>query len=320
MHAIVTGAAGFIGSHVTARLLEQGHSVLGLDALTPYYDPAVKRSNLEDLGHHRRFEFERVDLRRDDLVEVVGDADVIYHLAAQPGVRGSWERGFEVYAEHNVLATQRLLEAARMTGSPRVVYASSSSVYGNATSYPCSESDLTQPYSPYGVTKMAAEQLCTAYAENFGLPTASLRYFTVFGPRQRPEMAISRMIESAGTGTPFPLFGDGSAVRDFTFVGDIARATVDAGLHDVPTGAVMNVGGGSPVSVEQLLEVVGDAVGAPVPVERHPVSPGDVRRTGGDTTAVRSLLEWEPRVSLEDGIRAQAETQLDLAPQLLQAS
>jgi UDP-glucuronate 4-epimerase len=320
MFAIVTGVAGFIGSHVASTLLDEGHDVLGLDCLTDYYDPSIKRANLRALERSAGFRHLDADLRTAELEPLLDGADVVYHLAAQPGVRGSWQRGFQVYAEHNVLATQRLLEAARSVGVPRLVYASSSSVYGNADTYPCQEGAQVRPYSPYGVTKMAAEQLCTAYADNFGLGTASLRYFTVFGPRQRPEMATSRMIESAVTGTPFPLYGDGSAVRDFTYVGDIARATIDAGMQDLPAGAVLNVGGGTPVTVRDLLEVVEDAVGRAVPVERHEQAPGDVRRTGGDTTAVRTLLDWEPRTGLVDGVRAQAAARIALPELALRAS
>lgn len=313
MYAIVTGAGGFIGSHTAEGLLRLGHRVLGLDCLTPYYDPATKRDNLLTLQAFPRFEFLELDLRTGDLEELFGDADVVYHLAAQPGVRGSWSHGFEVYAQHNIMATQRLLEAARAAEVGRVVYASSSSVYGNAASYPCLETDPQQPFSPYGVTKLAAEQLCCAYAENFGLHTASLRYFTVYGPRQRPEMAISRLIDSALTKTSFPLYGDGSAVRDFTYVGDIARATIDAGLADVPPGEVMNVGGGSPVSISQVVEHVSNAVGAPVPIDQLSTSPGDVGRTGGVTDKARYWLEWEPHVSLLEGIRHQVSARRDTA-------
>jgi UDP-glucuronate 4-epimerase len=311
VRVIVTGAGGFIGSHVTERLLRAGHDVVGVDALTPYYDPDIKRDNLRQFRDDPRFTHRQHDLRTDDLAPLIADADVVYHLAAQPGVRGSWSQGFEVYAQHNVLATQRLLEAARATGLGRLVYASSSSVYGNSSSYPCLETDPTAPYSPYGVTKLAAEHLCRAYAENFGLSTVSLRYFTVFGPRQRPEMATSRLIDSALTGEPFPLFGDGSAVRDFTYVGDIADATIDAGLADVPAGAVANVGGGAPVSVAELIDLVGQEAGRPVPVERRGASPGDVRRTGSTTEVARDLLDWEPKVSLAEGVRRQIATRAE---------
>lgn len=309
LDTVVTGAAGFIGSHVAEGLLRRGHRVVGVDSLTPYYDPERKRANLRILQAHPNFEWLGLDLRTADLLPVVRRAAAVFHLAAQPGVRGSWSTGFDVYARHNILATQRLLEAARETRLRRLVYASSSSVYGNAVSYPCHESDPVQPYSPYGVTKMAGEHLCRAYAENFGLPTVSLRYFTVFGPRQRPEMAASRLIESALTGRPFPLYGDGTAVRDFTYVEDIAEATIVAGLESVPPGTVLNVGGGSPVNVAQLIDLVSETVGTPVPVDRQPASPGDVRRTGGATEGARSLLGWEPRTTLERGIQEQVTAQ-----------
>jgi UDP-glucuronate 4-epimerase len=311
MHAIVTGTAGFIGSHVAERLLEHGSHVRGIDCFTPYYDTAIKHRNVAALRRWDRFELVAADLRTAPLDDLLAGADVVYHLAAQAGVRGSWADGFQEYAEHNVIATQRLLEAARRASVRRVVYASSSSVYGNAGRYPTTEDDAPSPFSPYGVTKMAAEQLCCAYAENFGLSTASLRYFTVYGERQRPEMAVSRLIDAALTGRTFPLFGDGNAVRDFTYVGDIARATVDAGTADLPSGVVMNVGGGDPVTMNELITVVADAVGRSVPVERRATSPGDVRRTGGVTDLAARFLGWRPEISLAEGVRRQSSWQAE---------
>jgi len=302
---LVTGAAGFIGSQLVDALLADGHEVVGVDAFTPYYDRATKESNLATARPHERFRFVEADLRDADLAPLLDGVDVVFHQAAQPGVRLSWSDGFATYDACNVLATQRLLEAARQAGVRRGVYASSSSVYGNADRYPVDESDLPKPHSPYGVTKLAAEHLCGLYAANHGVSTVALRYFTVYGPRQRPDMAFHRLIESALDGEPFPLYGDGSHVRDFTYVGDVVRANALAGQADVPAGTVVNVCAGGSIAMRDVIDAVGEAVGSPVPVERHPEQPGDVQRTGGSGEAARRLLGWEPRTTLLDGIAAQ---------------
>lgn len=222
-------------------------------------------------------------------------------------MRLSWSDGFQTYDECNVLATQRLLEAARQAGTPRVVYASSSSVYGNAGRYPVLETDLPRPHSPYGVTKLAAEHLCNLYARNYGVSTVSLRYFTVYGPRQRPDMAHHRLIEAALDQTNFPLYGDGSHIRDFTFVGDAVRANVLAGTADVAPGTVVNICAGGSTVMRDLIDAVGKAVGQPVPVEQQPEQPGDVRQTGGSNELAAMELGWSPATSLADGIAAQVD-------------
>jgi UDP-glucuronate 4-epimerase len=305
MTHLVTGVAGFIGSQLAEALVEQGHDVVGVDAFTPYYDRSAKDANLAGLQDHDRFRFVEADLRDADLDGLLDGVDVVYHQAAQPGVRLSWSDGFATYDSCNVLATQRVLEAARQSGVGRVVYASSSSVYGNAASYPVSETHLPRPHSPYGVTKLAAEHLCGLYAANHGLSTVSLRYFTVYGPRQRPDMAFHRLIEGALDQQPFPLYGDGSHVRDFTFVGDVVRANVLAGTADVAPGTVVNVCAGGSTVLRDVIDAVGDAVGSPVPIEQHAEQPGDVQRTGGSNEAARKLLGWVPQTSLADGIAAQ---------------
>ena len=231
--------------------------------------------------------------------------DTVFHQAAQPGVRLSWSDGFSEYASHNVLATQRLLEAARDAEVGRVVYASSSSVYGNQARYPTVETDLPRPYSPYGVTKLAAEHLCGLYAENWGVRTVSLRYFTVFGPRQRPDMSIHRLCEAVLTGASFPRFGDGEQVREFTYVGDIVGANLDASEADVASGSVVNVAGGGEITLNQLIATVGELAGTDVVIEDHPAQAGDARRNGGATDRARELLGWRPEVGLRDGIAAQ---------------
>lgn len=307
MTAVVTGAAGFIGSTLVDALIAEGQRVVGIDCFTDYYDVPTKRSNLSKAMAHPAFEFIEADLRTADLRALLDGASVVFHQAAQPGVRLSWDDGFPTYVSCNVLATQRLLEAAHRVGVERLVYASSSSVYGNAGVYPVTEEMLPRPQSPYGVTKLAAEHLCTLYAANFGLSTVSLRYFTVYGPRQRPDMAIHRLIESALDGTPFPLFGDGSHVRDFTFVGDVVAANVAAGAADVEPGVVLNVCAGGSTTMRELISTVGETVGRPVPVDRRPEQPGDVERTGGDGSLARAVLGWEPQCQLADGIALQAE-------------
>lgn len=305
MTALVTGAAGFIGSNLVERLLDDGEDVVGVDCFTTYYEPAAKRANIATASESDRFELRELDLRTADLESMLDGVDVVYHQAGQPGVRLSWDSGFETYESCNVLATQRLLEAARNVGVSRVVYASSSSVYGNAVRYPVTEDMVPHPHSPYGVTKLAAEHLCGLYAANYDLSVVSLRYFTVFGPRQRPDMAIHRLIEAALDDRPFPLFGDGSHVRDFTFVGDVVDANVRAGHAEVAPGTVVNVCAGGSTKMSDLIDAVGAAVGNPVRIDRMPEQAGDVLRTGGDSANARSLLGWRPEHDLHEGIERQ---------------
>lgn len=301
---LVTGVAGFIGSQLAESLVGNGEDVVGIDCFTPHYDRSVKEANLALLAADERFRFYEADLRTTDLAPLLEGADVVYHQAAQPGVRLSWSDGFQTYDECNVLATQRLLEASRQVGVGRLVYASSSSVYGNADRYPVQEADLPRPHSPYGVTKLAAEHLCGLYSRNYGLSTVSLRYFTVYGPRQRPDMAHHRLIQSAIEQTPFPLYGDGSHVRDFTYVGDVVRANLLAGVADVEPGTVVNICAGGSTVMSDLIDAVGEAVGSPVLVDRQTEQPGDVSRTGGSNAAAGDRLGWAPTTSMADGIAA----------------
>lgn len=306
-HVVVTGAGGFVGSHLVDTLLARGDTVTGIDCFTPYYDPEAKRANLIDALAHPDFRLVEADLRDAELTTLLDGVDAVFHQAAQPGVRLSWSDGFAEYATHNVLATQRLLEAARDTEVRRVVYASSSSVYGNQERYPTVETDLPRPYSPYGVTKLAAEHLCGLYAENWDVSTVSLRYFTVFGPRQRPDMSIHRLCEAVLTGGTFPRFGDGQQVREFTYVADIVAANLAAADADVAPGTVVNIAGGGEILLNQLIAMVGELAGTEVAIENHPAQAGDAKRNGGATERARALLGWEPQVSLRDGVAAQLE-------------
>src|SRR4051812_11462429 len=281
MRTLVTGAAGFIGSTLVDALLARGDSVRGVDCFTPYYGREAKQANVTGALGASGFELVEADLRVHAIDPLLDGVDVVFHQAAQPGVRLSWADGFGDYDGHNVLATQRLLEAAKAVGVKRLVYASSSSGYGNAPAYPTTEEDLPRPHSPYGVTKLAAEHLCNLYAANWGLPTVSLRYFTVYGPRQRPDMAFHRLIEAGLDGSAFPLYGNGSAVRDFTFVGDVVAANLAAAEADCAPGTVVNIAGGGSVTMRDLLELAGEVIGQPVVIDRHPPQAGDVERTGG---------------------------------------
>jgi len=307
MQTLVTGCAGFIGSQLSETLLDAGHAVRGVDAFTDYYDPARKRTNVSRATTTPGFDLVEADLASTDIEALLDGVDVVFHLAGQPGVRVSWSDGFPVYVTQNVLTTQRLLEAVKRHPVSRLVYASSSSVYGNADRYPVRETDLPKPHSPYGVTKLAAEHLCSLYAENWQLPTVSLRYFSVYGPRQRPDMGFTKFFGAALAGDPLPIYGTGKQIRDFTYVGDVVAATVAAGTADVEPGTVCNVAGGSEVTVEELFPIIAALVGHEVPIEHLPAQPGDVFRTGGSSERARELLGWEPKVSIREGLAAQYE-------------
>jgi len=302
--ALVTGAAGFVGSHLAERLIANGATVVGLDAFTDYYPRPEKERNLAALRGRPGFTLVEGAIADANLPALLDGITHVFHLAAQAGVRKSWGREFGVYTLNNVDATQTLLEACVGRSLERFVFASSSSVYGDSVSLPMREDATPQPISPYGVTKLAAEQLCHLYHINYEVPTVALRYFTVYGPRQRPDMGFRRFLNSAMNDTPVPLYGDGRQTRDFTFVDDAVSATVSAGSRGTP-GAVYNIGGGSRVSLLEVFEVIGRVVGRALRVEVLEAQRGDMRDTYADTRRACADLGFAPTVTLEQGLRAQ---------------
>ncbi len=306
MNALVTGVAGFIGSTLAGRLLDQGARVTGIDCFTDYYPRAAKEANLASLLGRSGFRFVESTIQAADLGRLVPDATHVFHLAAQAGVRKSWGRDFGIYTTNNIEATQALLEACVGTTVERLVYASSSSVYGDDTPLPMRETAVPAPLSPYGVTKLAAEHLCNLYHANHGVPCVSLRYFTVYGPRQRPDMAFHRFLRAAIMSQPVTLYGDGEQTRDFTFVADAAAATANAATRGVP-GRVYNIGGGSRVSVNRVLDIVGRLVGRPLDVRREGTQKGDMRDTYADTSRARADFGFAPTVTIEEGLAAEYE-------------
>ena len=304
---LITGIAGFIGSHTALAAKALNWQVIGIDSITDYYDTKIKRNNLEKLNAAGITDIHQTDLLYCDLQSILKDVDVVLHCAAQPGVRDSWTH-FDKYVASNILATQRLLEACAKSNVTRLVYSSSSSVYGDLQEFPVLETNHLNPVSPYGITKLAAEHLCSSYSLNSDLSVVSLRYFTVYGPGQRPDMAIHRLINSALHQTPFPLFGDGSFIRDFTFVTDVARANLAALANDIPSGTIINIAGGESTSMSELIRMVEKITGKEVPLDRRPVQAGDVVRTGGDTTLAKKHLNWTPEVTLHQGLQQQYES------------
>jgi len=294
MRYLVTGAAGFIGSQLLRTLLARGHDATGWDAYTDYYDPALKVENARELP------VRRLDVAEDDL-DLAG-LDGVFHLAGQPGVL-SFGDVFPVYVRQNILASRRLFEEAAAART-RVVFASSSSIYGDAAAYPTPEETIPRPLSPYGITKLACEHLARAYTIEFGLDVAAVRYFTIYGPRQRPDMAFTRMVTHLAEGRPFDLYGDGSQSRSFTYVDDAVEATI-AAMERATGGATYNVGGGAEVTMLEAIEALGRVSGRRLEIVRHPRREGDAARTAADTTRIRADLGWEPMTSFEEGLAAQ---------------
>ncbi|HEV3204644.1 MAG TPA: NAD-dependent epimerase/dehydratase family protein [Gemmataceae bacterium] len=301
MKCLVTGAAGFIGSHLCQRLLQDGHDVVGIDAFIPYYPRPIKEANLNGLRPHRAFAFFEIDLRHDPIEGLLKDVAVVFHLAAMAGLTKSWTH-FEDYQSCNLTATHRLLEAVRKgPGLQRLLYASTSSVYGRYSSG--DETLPTRPISPYGVTKLAAENLCRAYAEEHGLPLVVLRYFSVYGPGQRPDMGYHRFIQAMLSGEPVVVYGDGLQARGNTYVSDCVEATV-AAVQAFP-GEVYNIGGGEVASVWEILEKLEPIIGQKARLKREPGRVGDQRSTCADTSKLFRHFGWQPKVTLAIGLEQQ---------------
>jgi UDP-glucose 4-epimerase len=296
--------AGFIGSTLADRLAATGADIVGLDCFADYYPRAVKERNLSGLSKLPSFRLIESRIQDADLVGLLRDRTHVFHLAAQAGVRKSWGRDFQIYTTNNIEATQVLLEACASSTLERVVYASSSSVYGDAVALPMREDALPQPVSPYGVSKLAAEQLCHLYQINYGVPAVSLRYFTVYGPRQRPDMAFHKFLRATILGEPINLYGDGEQTRDFTFVTDAVSATIAAATRGIP-GRVYNIGGGSRVSIHEVLEMIGRVAKRRPQLSVDPAQKGDMRHTYADTTLARTDLGFVPTVALEEGLTAE---------------
>jgi nucleoside-diphosphate-sugar epimerase len=297
MKALVTGAAGFIGSHLAEALAAAGHEVVGVDAFTDYYDPARKRENAQGL------DVVDADLVTAALDPLLDGVDGVFHLAGQPGVRASFGPDFEHYVQRNVHASARLFEAAARRGA-RVVYASSSSVYGDAERYPTREDAVPRPISPYGVTKLCVEHLAYAHGRTAGLDAVGVRYFTVYGPRQRPDMAFTPLLEALAGGEPFRLFGDGSVSRSFTFVADAVAGTV-AAMQRGASGEIYNIGGGEEAAMRDAIALAERISGRQLELEHHAAAVGDVRRTRADVSKAEARLGWAPTTSLAEGMTAQ---------------
>jgi UDP-glucose 4-epimerase len=304
--ALVTGAAGFIGSYLSEYLIEKGLRVVGIDSFVDYYARSIKESNIADMTKDEQFEFIEGSLLEVDLSKLLDGVDVVFHQAAQAGVRASWGQSFKIYTDNNILATQVLLEACKESPVKKFVYASSSSIYGDTRDLPMRESSLPYPVSPYGVSKLAAEHLCCLYHRNFGIPTVSLRYFTVYGARQRPDMAFHRFFRWALEGNALEVYGDGQQSRDFTHVDDIAEANWLALEKGLP-GEVFNIGGGSCVTLNEVIQMIKAVVGQELEVHYKSVQKGDVRHTFADMSKARGKLGYQPKVSIQEGLEREYE-------------
>lgn len=305
MKILVTGVAGFIGSHLAERLIAEGHKVVGVDCFTDYYRRAIKESNIKKLRSNSSFDFHDADILEINLETVLQNIDVVYHEAAQAGVRASWGANFRIYTENNVRATQRLLEAAKTARLKKFIYASSSSIYGDAESYPTHEDMKPMPISPYGVTKLAGEHLCYLYWKNHGISTISLRYFTVYGPRQRPDMAFHKFIRAILNDDEIAVFGDGEQTRDFTYIDDIIDANISA-MDTEKTGEVFNIGGGSRITVNNTIAIIERVCEKKAKKKYIEKQKGDVIHTAADISKAKKFLDYAPKYDVEKGIANEA--------------
>ena len=300
---IVTGVAGFIGSHLAEALLKQGAKVTGIDQFNDYYDQQLKQDNVANLKQYARFNLIKANIQELDWLELLQSVDVVYHQAAQAGVRSSWGKDFYHYTERNINATQVILEGAKQVQSlRRIVYASSSSIYGDAITMPTPETLCPQPVSPYGITKLGGERLCWLYEKNFGVPVTALRYFTVYGPRQRPDMAFHKFFKAAIKGESISIYGDGKQTRDYTYVSDAIAANLAAGEVPDAIGEAFNIGGGSRVSLIELLDIMEQVIGYPIAKNYVAQAVGDARHTSADVTKAHKILNYTPQVSLPQGL------------------
>lgn len=305
--AIVTGAAGFIGSHLAEKLLEEKIKVIGIDCFTDYYSKKIKENNISHLLKNENFTFIEQDLKNLDLLPIFQKSSYLFHLAAQPGVRASWGKTFQTYVQENILVTQKILEFAKMTGSfKKIVLASSSSVYGNQSGLMSEDTTVLKPLSPYGVTKLASENLGTVYAENFGLPVNSLRFFTVYGPRQRPDMAFNNFIKNGLSNKKIKIFGDGEQSRDFTFISDIVDANLLASKSEI-SGEIFNVGGGHIVTINHVLKELSNLLNKELDIQYVESQPGDVKHTSADISKAKSKLDYAPKIQIAEGLRKEVD-------------
>ncbi len=304
--AIVTGVAGFIGSNLAETLLKQGNHVIGIDHFNDYYDPQLKRKNVAFLQSYKSFELIEASIQDLDWISLLKQVEVIYHQAAQAGVRASWGKSFLDYTERNINATQIILEAAKNSPNlKRFVHASTSSIYGNAETFPTPEILCPQPVSPYGITKLAAERLCQLYCQNFKVPITILRYFSVYGPRQRPDMGFHKFFRAAIVGEAIPIYGDGQQTRDFTYVEDVVAGNLLAAAVPEAIGEIINIGGGSRVVLQDILDQIDQIVGFSIQRNYQETAMGDARHTAADVTKAREILGYQPKVSLREGLEAE---------------